>query len=84
MLTEEQFQAWKGHPVTKPFLEFLRAVREDLKERWAEGQEMEPTDHAIAIVYGDIIGLEYDRDIRPFYERKFGITEESEDEDVQE
>jgi len=39
-----------------------------MKEKWAAGAEISDKDHAIAIVYGDIIDLDYDRDIAPIYE----------------
>lgn len=67
-VTEEQFQAWKASPATGPFLRHLEQVREQLKERWAQGEDLSPTDHAIAMVYGDVIDLDYERDIAPFYE----------------
>lgn len=67
MWTKEQFEAWRSRPETKKFLAFLREVREDLKERWADGEHMDADKHAIAMVYGDIIGLDWDRDVASFY-----------------
>lgn len=75
-MTEEQFQAWKHAEANKPFFAFLTMVREGLKEAWAEGQPITDKDHAIAIVYGDILALNYERDVKPYYER----TDEDEQE----
>lgn len=80
MMDREAFGAWKGRPETAEFLEFIAEVREDLKERWASGELLDDKDHAIAIVYGDILALDYDRDVKAFYERKYG-PQEAEDED---
>ena len=67
-MTEEEFQAWRHSPATGPFLKHLHAVRERLKEQWALGVPLGDKAHAIAMVYGDILDLEYERDIAPEYE----------------
>ncbi len=77
MWTEEQFKAWKGRPETEEFLAFLGDVRESLKNRWADGDTLNDADHAVAMVYGDIVNLNYDESVRPFYH-------EEEADDVQE
>lgn len=61
MWTDEEFAAWRARPETKKFLEFLNEVRESVKEKWAEGIPMDEKEHAVAMVYGDIIGLRYEQ-----------------------
>lgn len=39
-------------------------------EQWASGEVLPPEYQAIAQAYGDIIDLNYDRDVRPFYEEE--------------
>lgn len=69
MWTEEQFKAWRQRRETKQFLAFLKERRETLKEAWADGEaEMNPNDHAMAMVFGDIINLNYEGDVAPYYE----------------
>ena len=36
-LTEEEFNEWKGHPVTKAVLEILANKREYLRQAWEGG-----------------------------------------------
>lgn len=84
MFSQEAFEAWKGRPETADFLAFLQEVREDLKERWAGGETLGDAEHAIAIVYGDIIGLDYERDVQPFYARKYGTEEQNANDDISE
>ena len=80
MWTQEQFDEWHSHPLTKQFFAFLNERREDLKEKWAEGlNEMSEEEHSIAKVYGDILGLDYEQDIATYYE-----AEEKEDENDEE
>ena len=74
--TQEEFNNWKKSPVTKTFFAHLKAVRADLAEQWASGAQMDETDRSIAMVYGDIVDLNYEMDIVPFYE-----TEESTEDD---
>jgi hypothetical protein len=72
-MTEEEFQAWRHHPVTQPFLKFLHDVREEAKETWASGHQMSDDDRIEAKVYGDLLRLEWDSDdfnaatVAPFY-----------------
>jgi hypothetical protein len=68
-MNEEEFQAWKHSPATGPFLAHLHRVRERIKEDWGSGSPVDEVAHAIAIVYGDILDLDYERDVRPHYER---------------
>jgi hypothetical protein len=70
--------------VTQPFLKFLHDVREEAKETWASGHQMSDDDRIeakvygdllrlewdSAIVYGDIMDLDYERDVRPHYEEE--------------
>ena len=68
MWTKEQFQAWKGSRATKHFLAFLKERRDELASRWADGEEMTPHEQSMAQVYGDLCGLDYERDVLPIYE----------------
>ena len=55
---------------TQPFLNFLRERREAIKEGWGIGAPLDDTAQSIAIVYGDIMDLDYERDVRPHYEEE--------------
>lgn len=46
---QEQFQAWKQHPVTILFLQWLDSRREELKESWASAGFV--NSHDVADVY---------------------------------
>ena len=74
MWKKEDFQRWRARPETKQFFAYLNERRNALMEAWAEGQEMPAQAQSLAITYTDIIDLDYDRDIEPFY-----ATEEEED-----
>lgn len=46
IVSQEEFQAWKQHPVTEAFMGFLSNERERFKAEWAEGgfhSERNPT-----------------------------------------
>lgn len=36
-VTEEEFNAWKSHPVTKEVMRLLHAKREELRQDWEGG-----------------------------------------------
>ena len=55
-------------PTTRDFTNHLKEVREALKERWAEGEKMGDEAQMVAAVYSDIIDLNYDDDVAPFYD----------------
>jgi len=78
--TKEEFDNWKAHPLTKQFFAHLKARRAELMEAWGEGNQMEPADQFAAATYGDIMNLNYEDDVEPFYE----LTEESTDDGVPE
>ncbi len=89
MWTEEEFQAWKGSPRTAEFLHFLAEVRDEMKARWADGEDMTPREQAMTQTYGDIIGLNYGETVKPFYVAAGLVvekdeTEEEESDDVSE
>ncbi len=87
MWTEEEFVAWKHHPATQGFLWFLAEVRQDLRERWSDGEEMTPHQQSMAQTYGDIVELDYGETVRPFYVAAgllSEITEEEDSDDVSE
>ncbi len=79
MWNEERFKVWKERPETKEFLAFLHDRRDELMAAWADGQELTPHHQAMAQVFGDIIELNYEETVVPFYE-----PEEKEDDGVQE
>jgi hypothetical protein len=37
MITKNEFEEWLLHPVTQDFKKLLKYKREDIKERWANG-----------------------------------------------
>jgi hypothetical protein len=78
--TKEEFNNWKAHPLTKQFFGHLEARRAELMERWADGSPMEPADQFAAATFGDIMDLNYEDDVEPFYE----LDEESTDEGLPE
>ncbi len=60
---KEEFAAWKAQ--SEKFFEFLHEWREDLKEGWADREELTDHEQSMAQVFGDIISWEYERDIAP-------------------
>lgn len=70
MWTKEQFDAWKHDTRTVEFLRFLREVRVRLTAQWADGEEMTAHQQSIAQTYGDIISLDWEDDVAPFYEEE--------------
>ena len=60
---------------------FLSEVREDLRSRWADGEEMTPHQQSMAQTYGDIIEMDYDADIAPIYIAAGLIIEKDETEE---
>jgi len=65
--TQEEFSNWKQSPLTQQFFAHLKERREALMEEWASGAAMEPADQFAAATYGDIIDLNYEEDVEPFY-----------------
>ena len=75
MWTKEQHQAWKASRATKHFLAFLRERRDELAARWADGEEMTPHEQSMAQVFGDLIDMDYERDVAPTYEEAERVPE---------
>ena len=38
MMTKEEYEQWKHHPLTQQFHQFLKDYRQSLMEQWATGQ----------------------------------------------
>lgn len=62
---KEDFDAWKARSLG--FFQFLRDRRQDLMERWADGQPLGEHEQALAVTYGDILGLNWAEDVAAFY-----------------
>jgi hypothetical protein len=60
LLDREQFQAWKEHPVTAEFFQYLRDRQSRLKDRWAEGTAWTPEEQAQAVQLGRLLGISSD------------------------
>jgi hypothetical protein len=78
MWNQERFDEWRASPLTKDFFKFLSEKREDLKEAWAQGEDMSASDLSAAVVFGDIIDLEY-ATIAEFYDIELDEKEEEHD-----
>jgi len=83
MKTQEAFDEWHSSPLTKEFFKFLSDKREDLKETWAKGQPIDDKAHAIAMVYGDILDLEFST-IAEFYNIEIDEKEDEKNDDENE
>lgn len=66
MWTKEQFEAWKAGEANQGFLKFVLDSREALMADWADGRPMTPENQATAVVYGDLLGLQW-ADVADFY-----------------
>lgn len=49
-ITEEEFNAWKTHPVTKALMEVLAGRRENLRQQWEGGSFTDYTKDATVLV----------------------------------
>jgi hypothetical protein len=61
------FQEWRGHPLTQPFLQFLRDQRAALGEKWMAGADLSLQDQTKALLMGELSSLEWS-DVAGFYE----------------
>ena len=68
-MTDDEFQAWRAHPVTEVVDQHLRRVQEDIRASWAEGQNW--TDEARFQVQNleDLVTLTLD-DINSYHEAR--------------
>ena len=66
MMDKEQFQEWKGHPLTVEFLNYLKAQQVQLMNLWGSGVEMEPKFQVKALLMGELSNLEW-ADYATFY-----------------
>jgi len=55
-LTEEEFNAWKSHPVTQAVMEILSRKREELRQAWEGGSFTDYDKGAMALVNVGNIG----------------------------
>lgn len=56
---EKTFQEWRDHPLTQPFLRFLRDQQEELGRRWSRGQPLTPEYQARAMISGELADLKW-------------------------
>lgn len=54
--TEQDFNDWRLHPVTKAVQELLRRWEEELKTRWAHGEFTDVSQYEAAIVNAKRVG----------------------------
>lgn len=54
LLDPESFQAWKDHPVTREYLQYLKARQWALMEAWGRGQIWAPEQQAQAVLLGQL------------------------------
>lgn len=54
MMDKEQFQEWKGHPLTVEFLNYLKDNQMLLMEQWGSGMAMDPWAQPKALLMGDL------------------------------
>ena len=77
LLTEpEALEAWKSHPLTQAFLQYLGDRRQAMMDQWGRGQGLPsilPDLQVEAVTLGTLLHLSSD-DLRTFYN-----IEESED-----
>lgn len=57
---EATFKEWKAHPLTQPFLRFLRDQQEELGRRWSRGQNLTPEYQARAMISGELANLDFE------------------------
>jgi hypothetical protein len=70
------FLEWKAHPLTAPFLQFLRDQQETLGKRWMAGDSVSPQDQTKAQLMGELSTLEW-ADVASFYEIEITADEAS-------
>lgn len=73
MMTADEYQQWKDHPLTVAYHQFLRDFRKDLMERWATGSIQNPQEQIMAMArcqsLDELVGLEDDF-VSEFYRQK--------------
>ncbi len=67
LVEPEQFQAWKGHRLTEPFLAYLRDRQMALMEAWGRGQALPLEYQAKASLLGELASLSCEQ-VRDFYQ----------------
>lgn len=67
--TKEAFDDWKAR--SGDFFQFLKDNRSNWMELWAssDGSGMDPRLQVAAEIYGELIDLNYEEKIEPFYEK---------------
>ena len=65
--TKESFDNWKSR--SGDFFQFLTDRRNEMMAEWGNGEVMEPHEQSMTQIYGDMISLNYEETIEPFYEK---------------
>lgn len=65
ILDKEEFQRWRGHPLTVEFLALLSRRRTELMEAWGRGLRLAPEQQAQAVLLGRLAEVNFN-DIRDF------------------
>lgn len=66
LIDPEAMAAWKAHPGTVAFRQYLKDFRAELAEAWAAGNPMSPQQQAQADLMGQMVELDSDA-IANFY-----------------
>jgi hypothetical protein len=65
--SRETFQAWLGHPVNRPYRQWLLDQREALAQAWAAGVAMDQRQQCKALLLGELAAPEW-ADVAQFYD----------------
>jgi len=63
---EQTFLEWRGSPLTKVFLRYLKDNQSTLAKQWASGVELHPAQQTKAQILGELGSLEW-ADYKNFY-----------------
>ena len=66
---KEAMAAWKSHPLTQEYHQYLKDRRSALMELWGRGQQMGPEWQREASLMGALVNLSSD-DVAQFYEEE--------------
>jgi hypothetical protein len=56
-VTEQEFNEWRGHPITQAIMEILAKKREDLRQAWEGGSFTDYDERAMALTNVGNIGI---------------------------
>jgi hypothetical protein len=56
MISQEEIQGWKNHPVTKEYFKMMKQLREELLEQWANSNFTAETSEGTAQLNAKALG----------------------------